>query len=310
MTILGRAKVDHPALGTTGGAGLHTSVETIYTVLSDHEAGRYIVATSIANSAVTVFDHNLGSNLSELTVQIFTGTFPTGVLVPNAKSSGWTIAETSGFAKTKLDITAPSSGGPHTFYVLITNVSDAKERAEALNGIQPTYIPAMVGQVRFDSTYGQRWIATGAGAATDWKRQLDSSFKAVVNSNVGYGTHTSIASALADSNVVDGDRILVETNTTLATGLVVTKKVHLIFKPGVKLNRGSVTTGISFNAGSSGAIIENCRFEGFTSSGDKPLNIATGVANVKVLFPVFEAAQDSEVTDVDGNSIVIGSITE
>lgn len=310
MTLVGRAKLDHPALDTAGGVGLHTSIEAIYTAIANHLSGRFFSAASVANSVTTTFEHNFGANLAELQLVLYTGTTPTGTLVPNPKAAGWTIAETSGFEKIKIDVTAPSSGGPHTFHFILVHVSDVKERAEALNGIQPTYAPSMVGEVRIDSVYGIRWIATGVSAATDWKRQVPGGVKAIVNSNVGYGTHTTLASALADSNVVDGDEIIQETNETVNTTISFTKKVHVRCKPGVTFTKGSATTGFNFASGSSSAIIEHARFAGFTTGGDKPVNIATGVANVKVLFPVFATGQASDITDVDGNSLRLGELYE
>lgn len=120
MTIVGRSKIDHPALGTAGGSALHASIETIYTNIGDDLAGRFDTASSIANSTVTTIDHNFGVDFADLRVLIYTGTHPNLTRVSDPVASGWTIAATSGFEKTKVDITTPSSGGPHTFAVFIT----------------------------------------------------------------------------------------------------------------------------------------------------------------------------------------------
>lgn len=309
MTLVGRRELDHPALGTPSNAGaLHSSIETIYTTLSNDLASRYTVLTSVANNVTTTFKHNFGSDFNDLGFVIFTGTFPNITRVDNLRSSGWNIQPTSGNLKTHIDITTPSSGGPHTFVVIVYQLPEVSTKSESLSNAQPNYIPAFTGQQRVDSVYGRRWTATGRTASTDWKRELGASFDLVVNSNVGYGTHTTLALALAAA--FDGARILVEDDQTLNSTLNITNKVHLVFRPGADIIKGSATTGISFNSGSSGSIIEHARFQGYSVSGDKPLNISTAVANVKVLYPVFATGSDSTVTDVDGNSIVIGQLDE
>ena len=124
-TIVGREKLDHPALGSAGGSALHLAIETIYTNIGNDNPGRFKAYAAIANSAVTTIDHNYGVDFADLNVYIYTGTHPTLTRVSNPTASGWTIAATSGFLKTKIDVTAPSSGGPHTFVAFIVHGSSS-----------------------------------------------------------------------------------------------------------------------------------------------------------------------------------------
>ena len=134
MTLVGRSKIDHPALGTAGGSALHASIETIYTNISNNMTSRYQGATSIANSTVTTFEHNLGVPFADLQVLIYTGTYPALTRVADPAGSGWTIAATSGFLQEKVDVTTPSSGGPHTFTVFISQaIAVAQLEAVILN---------------------------------------------------------------------------------------------------------------------------------------------------------------------------------
>lgn len=130
MTIVGRSKLNHPALGTAGGSALHASIETLYTNIGDDLAGRYETAAAVANSTVTTFDHNFGVQFSDLKVLLYTGSHPNLTRVSDPTASGWVIAATSGFAKLKIDVTTPSSGGPHTFAVFVTQGRGAENLSQ------------------------------------------------------------------------------------------------------------------------------------------------------------------------------------
>jgi hypothetical protein len=119
MTILGRSKLDHPSLGTPGGAGLHSSIETMWTAVSDHLGSRFKAYASQANSTTVTYEHNFGKELSTAQVHIYTGSAGNLTKVKDPTAAGWVIVATSGFEKTKVDVTTPSSGGPHTFVVSI-----------------------------------------------------------------------------------------------------------------------------------------------------------------------------------------------
>ena len=71
MTILGRQKLDHPALGTAGGSTLHTAIETMFTNISNDGSGRFKSYSAVANSAVTVVEHNFGVVFEDLNVYLY-----------------------------------------------------------------------------------------------------------------------------------------------------------------------------------------------------------------------------------------------
>lgn len=116
MTLVGRRELDHPALGTAGGAGLHASVETIYTNIGDDLGGRFKAYSAVANSITTNIKHNFGVAFSELNIFVYTGTFPNLTLATN-----YTVAVDGGNPKTHINVTTPGSGGPHTFAVFIAH---------------------------------------------------------------------------------------------------------------------------------------------------------------------------------------------
>lgn len=119
MTQVGKAKLDHPALGTAGGGSLHAAIETLFTNISDHLPGRWKLYSSVANGDTVTYEHGFQVPLSDLRVHIYTSS--AGVQTRVSDLSGWTLASTGGFEQSKIDITVPSSGGPYTFYLFISH---------------------------------------------------------------------------------------------------------------------------------------------------------------------------------------------
>lgn len=111
---LGRMLLNHPPLNTTGGSGLYSDIESIFETISNSMPSRYSVYTSVANSVTTNIIHNLGVAFSELNIFVYTGTFPNLTLATN-----YTVAVDGSNPKTRIDVTTPGSGGPHSFVVFI-----------------------------------------------------------------------------------------------------------------------------------------------------------------------------------------------
>lgn len=149
MTVISRSKVDHPALGTAGGSALHTLINTIYTVVGDDDPGRYRAFASIANSTTSEVDHNFGVQFSDLTVLLYTGTHPALTRVTDPAGAGWTIAAQGGALKTKIDVTTPSSGGPHTFAVMVLQLgaSVGGSATSTVPGLVTSFTPAITAGV-------------------------------------------------------------------------------------------------------------------------------------------------------------------
>lgn len=123
--VISRSDLDHPALGTSGGAALHTQIQAIYQQLGDQDNSRYKVYTSIANSTLSTYKHNFGVAFEDLKVYIYTGTTGNLTRVANPGLSGWTIVANGVNQKTEIDVTTPSSGGPHTFVVIVVHTPES-----------------------------------------------------------------------------------------------------------------------------------------------------------------------------------------
>lgn len=118
-TPVSRLDLAHPDLGHIGGSTLHTKVRDLYEKIGDNMDSRYEEFTAVADSAVTTVAHNFNIPFADLNVILWSGVGSAKTRIADPVGAGWTIAATAGFVKTKIDVTAPSSGGPHDFSVEI-----------------------------------------------------------------------------------------------------------------------------------------------------------------------------------------------
>lgn len=117
-TDVSRLTLVHPDLGHEGGAALHTKIRNLYTRVGDNVATRYQEYTGVADSAVTTLTHGLGAPFADIVVVLYSGVAPSKTRIVDPVAAGWTIAA-GGIPTTQVDITAPGSGGPHSFTVEI-----------------------------------------------------------------------------------------------------------------------------------------------------------------------------------------------
>lgn len=119
-TTISRSKLAQPDLGHDGGALLHSRITTLREKLGDQANSRYQEYTGIANGGVVELDHNFGANLDEIEVLIYSGSGATKqqILDPKSTANGYAVAEKAGSEELIIEITAPASGGPHSFTVI------------------------------------------------------------------------------------------------------------------------------------------------------------------------------------------------
>lgn len=116
-TDVGRLQVTHPDRGFSGaGTTLHDTVRAGWTEFSDHISSRYFEKTGVLDSVTTTLTHNFGLGVGDLQIAFYTGTAGSKVRVLDPTTAGWTIAQNTVNA---IDVTAPVSGGPHSFSVEI-----------------------------------------------------------------------------------------------------------------------------------------------------------------------------------------------
>lgn len=173
-TLVGRRKYSHPSLGAAGGSALHAAIELIYTTISNDGGGRFFAMSAVANSTVIDFEHNFGVDDTEVSYALFLGSHPALSKVADPTGSGWTIVPTPGFEKTKTRLTAPSSGGPHTFVLWVFQKSGGSGGSSGTMTQVSTNqtISTGTGDVAFDMTTGalDKTVTLPAVAANSGRR--------------------------------------------------------------------------------------------------------------------------------------------
>lgn len=208
MGILGKNKLNHPALGTAGGQPLHEAIEAIYTTLSDNMPGRWKFFEDVAAASTFTYEHNLQVPFSELRVHVYTSTG--GV---QTVASGWSVVETTGFEQTKIDITAPPAGGPFDIYLYVSH-EPMSDKLDLAGG-------TMTGSLLLDAD-----PILALEAAT--KQYVDNLAQGLdVKASVVVATNASITlsgeQTIDDISVVDGDRVLVRGNSAPQNGIYICK---------------------------------------------------------------------------------------
>jgi hypothetical protein len=118
-TIISRLLLDHPDLGYEAGAGLLTKVRTMYTKIGDNLNSRYSEWTAQNDSTTVTLEHNFNIAFSDLRIALYSGIGSGKTRIVDPVASGWTIAVNGTDPLTKLDITTPSSGQPHSFSAVV-----------------------------------------------------------------------------------------------------------------------------------------------------------------------------------------------
>jgi hypothetical protein len=160
---------------------------------------------------------------------------------------------------------------------------------------------------------GQVLVTAASGIAvgdvTDERTVLNLSGAGGYDAVVGSGpdaTHTSLALALAA--VGAGSRILQAQNETVDTMIVVSlNNIQIDFKPGVTLSKGTATKGLQLTG--DGIRINGGRFSGFSTAGDKAIEIAAG-ADYAMIRDTRFANCDTEIDDLNGAASLSGTLTE
>lgn len=124
MANVSRLELNHPALGTTGGAGLHASIEALYTKIGDNMQSRWYSITDFDQTETVDLQHNFEMDISLLRYDLWNYTGGEWVKVTSATTpnlSNFAIIEKVGFEDTVLQITNNTGGNDLTFAVSIVN---------------------------------------------------------------------------------------------------------------------------------------------------------------------------------------------
>lgn len=124
-------------------------------------------------------------------------------------------------------------------------------------------------------------------------------------------THSDLQTALGVA--VDGDRIFVEKNQSIASGAIPTianLNIEIKFKAGTTFSKNTAGTGLIIGPGGTGAKIYGGRFTGFGGGGEEGISIDNAADFVMIRDTRFQG----NTTDIDpgtsNTESIIGTITE
>lgn len=165
MAIVSRLQLDHPALGATGGAGLHASIEAIYSKIGNNMADRILVAVNLNNAATATVTHNFKTPFANLRYDLYLYDETTTELDLITSSSTppisqFTIMANGGNPETQIDILNSSGVQRDLALVVFCDPINLRELAD-LNVTSPQDGQALV----FNSTTS-KWEAGASGDAS------------------------------------------------------------------------------------------------------------------------------------------------
>jgi len=162
MTVISRLLLDHPALDTAGGAGLHASIETIYTRLGDAVDSRFFTEDALADSSSVDFEHNFKTAFSTLRYDLYTRDTGTGelTLVTDASTpalSSFTVSATPGFLTTKIRV-LNSSGSARDIALVVRHIDLTGIKLEQVTLAVSSDVSLKFGRVHLVDTTAARTL--------------------------------------------------------------------------------------------------------------------------------------------------------
>jgi hypothetical protein len=122
MAVVSRLQLNHPALGSAGGAGLHASIEALYTKIGDNVDSRWFSITDFDQTETNDLLHNFATDMGNLQYDLYNWNGTEWVLLTDATSplrSAFSVIEKVGSESTTLQITNNTGGNDLTFAVSI-----------------------------------------------------------------------------------------------------------------------------------------------------------------------------------------------
>ncbi len=210
MATVSRLILAHPALGTAGGASLHTAIEALYQKLGDATPGRWYELADFDQGETVDVEHNFDVDISVLRWQLYVFTGGQWTLVTPESTpaySDFSFAETSGFEDTKLSVTN-NTGGNNLLAALVVMMDPLYLELGHIKDIDITSTPPEEGQALvYDSALDK--FKPGASGDASFKLQSVTDPNAVIKggylldpmSGAEYATYDGTGSASADFGV-------------------------------------------------------------------------------------------------------------
>lgn len=121
-------------------------------------------------------------------------------------------------------------------------------------------------------------------------------YDAIVGGGGAAQTHATLQAAVADGALSANARILVRADQSLTGPINLTKAGWRIeFAPGVTFSKNTGTVGLSLEA--AGIVIQFGRMTGYTTGGDKAIDMTAAAEYCQILGMRFGPSTDTEVDD-------------
>jgi hypothetical protein len=218
MAVVSRLQLDHPALGTTGGAGLHASIQALYQKIGDNMADRLFFVQNLNDAATTTLEHNFKVAFGDMRVDLYLWDEGTGELTrltstSSPTRSAFTVAATSGFATTKIDVTNSSGAQRDLAVVILNDPIEIDELVDVDLTVAPQDGQALVydsGSSKFkagasgDASFKLQSIAANVLTLKGGHLQLDDGRELATYSSPTYGVDITVSLLTLLASPVDG----------------------------------------------------------------------------------------------------------
>lgn len=235
MTIVSYLQLNHPALGTAGGAGLHTSIESIYSKIGDNIADRLITTIGLANAATVTLEHNFNTAFADLRWDLYLYNSGTTELTritdtTSPALSAFALVANGVDATGKVDLT--NSSGASRDLALVIFRDPISLSSDGSNDVKDVLVTSKT----------ERDVLTYDAATLKWKNKRPAGATKFVESGGQYASVTAAAAA-----AVAGDVVLVMSSTTEAAGdlILSVAGVRWVWMPNIVTTlTGSLTNGL------------------------------------------------------------------
>lgn len=181
MAIVSRLQLNHPALGAAGGAGLHSSIEAIYTKIGDNMNDRWFTITDFDQTETEDLLHNFETGLENIQYDLWNYTGGEWVQLTEATTparSDFTVIEKVGFEDTTLQITNNTGGNDLDFAVTLRIGSVRLDQGDVQDVDVTTTAPEDGQALVFEASSGK--FKPGASGDASFKLQSITDPNAVI----------------------------------------------------------------------------------------------------------------------------------
>jgi hypothetical protein len=221
MAIVSRLQLNHPALGTAGGASLHASIEDLYEKIGDNMNDRWFAISDFDDTETVDLLHNFETDFGNINYDIWQYTGSEWVLLTEQTTparSDFSIVEKTGFEDTTLEIT--NNSGTNDLVIAVSMTMQALYLSQDdIKDVDVTTTPPEDGQALvYDVADGK--FKPGASGDASFKLQSVSDPNATIKGGfilLGDGRELATYDGAGSASTDYGKDITINLDTILGT---------------------------------------------------------------------------------------------